>query len=432
MEKAYLKKDEKLRSLIGAICVSTEKEQAIWIGSENCKTLYINKSFEKVSGYTLKEMEEKNFSSLFHEKILLCKSAPYAQHKATLIHKKGHEVPLQLTSFQTKNDYIVVTFKNLNKDIRLSKQIRLSEQIIQNSNEAIIITDSKGNIKLWNKGATKIFKYKQSEVIDKPINLLSIDENSEKSIKNIQKTVEKKGFVYNIEVKRRRKNGEEVDLSLTVKKVTDNENNIIGNVLIYHDISQEKKNSIELQRHFETMQDAYKELGIQKRQIDYLYEIANAGCSSDSPESLKKLIVSAISMLTKCDSAILRLYDEKTNTLKLQECLGVNEQWQNKNQIKFTNSLAEEACAKKRPIIINNVSSSTKHQSTKLLKLHNSKTLILIPLIIGSKIIGSLSIYSNGQNKFRFIESDLLEKFACQASLALFAKSSLYQKELFK
>jgi len=137
-------------------------------------------------------------------------------------------------------------------------------------------------------------------------------------------------------------------------------------------------------------------------------------------------------MLTKCDSAVLRLYDKKTNTLKLQECLGVNEQWQNKSQIKFSNSLAEEACAKKRPIIINNVSSSTKHQGTKLLKLHNSKILILIPLMIGKTIIGSLSIYSNNQNSFRFIESDLLEKFACQSSLALFAKSSLYQKELFE
>jgi GAF domain-containing protein len=57
-----------------------------------------------------------------------------------------------------------------------------------------------------------------------------------------------------------------------------------------------------------------------------------------------------------------------------------------------------------------------------LLKDHKFRTLIIIPLFIHNKFIGSLSVYAIDPEKFRFIETDFLESFGRQCAMALFVK----------
>src|SRR3989339_1185791 len=158
--------------------------------------------------------------------------------------------------------------------------------------------------------------------------------------------------------------------------------------------------------------------------MDYIYEITNAAISSStSLSALSNLIISAISILTKSDGVVLRLYDPKFDSLKLVSCLGVSQKWTSKNKIPLKNSLAEDAIKNKRPLLIDNVQSSFKHKGIKLIKAHKFTTLILIPLIFTNKVIGTISIYAVDPAKFRFIETDFLENFSKQCSLALHIKT---------
>ncbi|MEK7547517.1 MAG: PAS domain S-box protein, partial [Patescibacteria group bacterium] len=276
-------------------------------------------------------------------------------------------------------------------------------------------------VKLWTAGATKMLGYKEEEILNKSIDII-IPPNLENDNASLVKEVDRKGHIRNVETQRMHKNGELVDVSVSVTKVTDDKKRFIGFLIIYRDITQEKRTSNELQKRFETIQDAYKELGLQKRQLDYIYEIIDAAVGSDSLENLCKLIVSALCLLTKCDGAVIRLVNGDHRTLKLKACFGVTQKWLAKGQVKLENSIAEDAFKRKRAIIIDNIDSNKKHQGGNLVKENKFKTMILIPLFIQDNLIGSISLYATTPAKLRLIETSFLEKMGKQCSLAICSK----------
>ena len=304
---------------------------------------------------------------------------------------------------------------------KLIQREKFSEQIIQNSSEAIVILDKERTIKTWSTGAAKLFGFSQEEAVDKTIDLI-IPKNKIPENKQLNKIIFEKGYADNFETKRKAKNKTFIDVSITVKKVTDEKDDFLGYLAIYHDITEQKKTNFTLQKRFEAMQDAYKELGLQRRKMDYLYEILDLATSEKNISALAQLIVSAACMLTKCNGAVLRTYDEKSKSLCLESSIGVNEKWQSKGRHPLKNALAEKGFKNKRPTIISNVNKNRKHHSERLLKSHQFKTLITIPLFIDKKIIGSLNLYSQHPEHFRFMETDFLEKFGKQCSLAMYTK----------
>ena len=418
-----------LEELVRTMNIATTMNECLWIGDHKHKTLYVNPVFEKLSGYTLQECIGKDCVFFFDDEgkkaiedhHRLRKSGKSSQYEANMVTKTGEKIPLLISGSPTKIGGTIGIFTNLTMIKQFEKQERVARQIIKHSNEAIVILDQNRKIQLWNSGAEKMFGYKEKEVLNKKITLIIPPEENETN-EEILKEVEEKGYLKNFETHRSAKNGTLIDVSLSVTKVMDEDNAFIGYLILYRDITQQKKVNTELQKRFEAIQDAYKELGFQKRQADYLYEIVETAVTKSSLDHLGKLIISAICMLTKCDGAVLRLREK--DQLRLLASIGVNKQWQNKGKIQFKNSFAEEAFKNKRPIIIHDIDSAEKHRGRKLLRQHNFKTLIVLPLFINDDCIGSLSLYATDPGKFRLIETDFLEKFAKQCALSLFVKIS--------
>lgn len=420
---------ESIEQLVLSSNIAKNMNECLWVGDRNHRTIYVNPVFEKLSGYSLKEAIGKDCTFFFDKKGQdtikkhhnIRKVGQSSQYEANLVSRNGKKSPLLISGAPTKEGGTIGIFTNLSKLKKLRQQEQIADHIVKNSAEAIVVLDKKRKIKLWNNGATKIFGYKEVEVLNKNIDIVIPEGQSDRN-KNLLEEVEKKMHIRNIETKRKTKNNSLIDVSLSITKVTDKKDHFIGFLVIYHDITHEKRTNTELQKRFEAIQDAYKELGLQKRQADYMQEIIDLAVSETSIESLEKLIVSACCMLTKCDGVVLRLFDNKRKALKLKASIGVNPQWIAKSLITLENSLAEEAFLKKRAVIIHNVGSSQKHQGLKLIKSHGYKTLILLPLIVEKLFVGTLSLYTNDPAKFRFIEKDFLEKFAKQCSLAIYTK----------
>ncbi len=434
-----LKEENKkiLEKVIDSINIAKAMNEPLWLGDKYHKTIYVNPVYEALSGYSLKECIGQSADFCFDEKSKriiaehhgLRKKGVSSQYEATIVSKTGKRVPVLVSGAPTETGGTIGIFINLTHLKKLKEQQQIAEQIIRNSTDAIVIMDEDHKIKMWNAGATKMFGYKENEVLNKRIASLLIPRDLKEENLSLIEEVEEKRFIKNFETKRKTKTGDRIDVSLSVTKVTDKHGSFIGYLVTYHDITHRKRVNTELQKRFEAIQDAFKELGLQRRQSDYMYEIVEMAISKDSLEKIGKLIVSAACMLTKCDGAILRLFDKKKKILQLYSYLGVTPRWLDKSKIKFENSLAEDAYKTGRPIIIQNIDSVTKHRGVKLAKEHGFKTLILIPFIVDHELIGTLSMYAKDSSKFRLIETDFLERFGQQCSLALAIKICKGKKE---
>ena len=423
---------EILKKVSHSINIAQAMGEPLWLGDENHLTIYVNPVYEKLSGYSLKECigkpadfcfdEESKKTILKHHRIRA--GGKPSQYEATVVSKVGKKIPVLVSGTPTSTGGTIGIFTNLTKIKKLSRLDKVAQQIIRNSSEAIVILNKNRRIKLWNSGAEKMFGYKEDEVVDKSISLL-IPKQEKELNKELNKEVEQKGHVKDFEARRLMKNKETIDVSLSLTRVIDEQKKFIGYLLIYRDISLEKRVNSELQKRFEAIQDAYKELGLQKRHLDYLNEILETTVAQGNIEILEKTIVSSMCLLTKCDGAILRTYDQTKDVLKLKACFGVNKKWWDKNQIYLKNSLAEEAFNNKRALIIDEVDSCSKHKGVRLLKSHLFKSLILLPLFIQNKLIGTLSLYATNTSKFRLIETDFLENMAKQCSVALYTKKNI-------
>ena len=423
--------DPKLRDeIVHSTRIAESMNECLWVGDVNHNTIYINPVYENLSGYKLEEVIGKPADFCFTEKDKKVMANQHrlrerglpSQYEATLVTKSGKKIPMLISGAPNASGGTIAILTNLTKIKKMANREKIADQIIRHTTEAIVVMDENRHIRMWSTGAEKMFGYKEKNICGKSIDLL-IPESESSENEKIRKEVEEKQLLYNHETRRITKSGGLIHVSVSVTKVLDERNRHKGYMVFYRDITRQKAAADELQKRFETIQDAYKELGLQKRQADYLYDIATSAVDNTSIKELNNLIVSAACMLTKCDGATLRYVENKQKpTLRLKAAIGVNPKWFSKDQIRFKNSCAEDAFTLQRPLIIHDLAQSKKHQGLKLVTEDNFKTLIVIPLMIHSQFLGTLSMYATNPSKFRLIEKDFLDRFGKQCSLAIFAK----------
>lgn len=126
---------------------------------------------------------------------------------------------------------------------RLVESKEYLQNVIEDSPDTIITTDTEGNIVEFNKGAEDMLGYRRGEVIGTPAQGLYLEGVERLKILEI---VEEKGKVTNYEARLKTKEGNALDVSLTLSQLRDGLGNIIGTVGISRDISEIKKKREEL------------------------------------------------------------------------------------------------------------------------------------------------------------------------------------------
>ncbi len=112
--------------------------------------------------------------------------------------------------------------------------------IVESSDDAIISKSLDGIIETWNEGAERIFGYKANEVIGKPITIL-IPEDRQDEEPGILARVRRGERVEHYETVRRRKDGNLIDISLTISPIRNAEGAIVGASKISRDITAQKQ-----------------------------------------------------------------------------------------------------------------------------------------------------------------------------------------------
>jgi PAS domain S-box-containing protein len=143
---------------------------------------------------------------------------------------------------------------NVLVDVTENKQAELASvhlaAIVESSDDAIISKDLKGIITSWNPGAERVFGYTAKEAIDKSIRML-IPHDRQHEEDEVIARIRRGEFVDHFETVRRRKDGSEVEVSLSISPIKSRSGAVIGASKIALDISERRRAEAQAREAFE-------------------------------------------------------------------------------------------------------------------------------------------------------------------------------------
>ena len=123
---------------------------------------------------------------------------------------------------------------------RAEERIRELVAIVDSSDDAILGTTLNGTITSWNKGAEKIFGYAEKEIIGQPISILVPDDRRQE-MPQILGALARGEAINSYETVRRRKDGKEIYVSLTICPIRNCEDRIVGASSVARDMTERNR-----------------------------------------------------------------------------------------------------------------------------------------------------------------------------------------------
>lgn len=231
--------------------------------------LYVNKKFAEVFGYSIDDVPTGKvwFKLAFPNPTLRKKAMGY--WKSDLKKAKIGEVRPRTFPVHCKDGSIreiifrPVTLANLNQFVlyeditekRHAEQIQsFLAAIVESTGDAIIGKDLKGTIVSWNRAAEEMYGYSANEILGNSIATI-IPEEKEGELSHFIEKIKLGETISNYETKRRRKNGDLIDVSLTISPIRDSSSTIVAASTIARNITELKKMKEEIQVNQEKLEE---------------------------------------------------------------------------------------------------------------------------------------------------------------------------------
>ncbi|HEY3636837.1 MAG TPA: PAS domain S-box protein [Rhizomicrobium sp.] len=137
----------------------------------------------------------------------------------------------------------------------LQSDLFYHDAIVTNSDDAIIGKDLNGIVRSWNKGAETLFGWLASEMIGQPILLLFPPDRLHEEDEFLAR-LRAGGRIDHYETVRRRKDGHEIEVSVTISSIRGPDGEIIGASKIARDITAERRAARNLRESQRTSEEA--------------------------------------------------------------------------------------------------------------------------------------------------------------------------------
>lgn len=221
-----------------------------WVAADGT-ILWANKAELTLLGYERDEYVGRHISE-FHADVpviddileRLSRNEELHGYEARLRCKDGAIRYVRIDSNVLVRDGQFVHTRCFTTDITEKKQSELAlyrmAAIVESSDDAIISKDLNGIVTDWNKSAERIFGYKSAEIVGRPITVLIPAEflNDENVILAKIRAGER---IHHFQTVRLNKNGDRIDVSLTISPIRDQRGSIVGAAKIVRDITAQKK-----------------------------------------------------------------------------------------------------------------------------------------------------------------------------------------------
>jgi PAS domain S-box-containing protein len=169
--------------------------------------------------------------------------------EATWVCRNGGTVEISVTLSPIRSpDGTIIGASKVARDISEQKRGNRADlllaAIVSSSDDAIVSKNLDGIITSWNEGARRIFGYTAEEMIGQPVlKLVPVDRKDEEP--RILERLGRGERVDHFETIRVRKDGEQINVSLTISPVRDHTGRIMGASKIARDITHLKRTAIE-------------------------------------------------------------------------------------------------------------------------------------------------------------------------------------------
>ncbi len=252
---------------------STFEQAAVGIAhvAPDGRWLRVNQKLCEITGYTAEELSKLTYQEITHPddldadeqqaaKVASGELDHYALEKR-YIRKDGSPVDASITVSglrdpQGKLKYFISVVEDI-RARKLTEEVpyRLAS-IVESSDDAIISKDLNGTITSWNGAAERIFQYTANEALGQHITLIIPPELREEETQII-KRLRNGERIEHFETIRVRKDGQRLNISLTVSPVRDSHGRIVGASKIARDVTDRKRIESELREKEDVLRAAF-------------------------------------------------------------------------------------------------------------------------------------------------------------------------------
>lgn len=248
-ERAVSETREHLDSTLDSL-----QDGVITVDPESRTILTCNPAIETIFGYAPRELIGTPTEKFFPDKATyrqvgedyakaLETQSPY-RRELTMPHKDGHAVHVEITISALSDTLgwrqgIVASFRDVTRQKKAEERARLAESVLQNTVEAVMITDLDRRIVDVNPAFERLTGYTASEVVGKTPDFLRSGRHDSTFYQRIRQELEHRGF-WQGEIWHRRKDGSIFPSMASTSLLRDEDGEITHYTGIFTDISHHK------------------------------------------------------------------------------------------------------------------------------------------------------------------------------------------------
>ncbi len=217
-----------------------------YVSGEDGRFLHVNPALCRMLGYTREELLARTFQDVSHPddsdkgQELFENLRTGRQEEGTLdkryLHKDGQEVFCRLhTRYLSGENCCLTILEDITDQREQEWLMRHLAAVVNSSDDAIFSKDLNGSILSWNRGAEKLYGYTAAEAIGQNVSMLFIPEQLDQLARTLQQ-VRDGQTVSHPRCVRRTKDGRDIEVSVRITPVRDEEGRIFAAAATARDI----------------------------------------------------------------------------------------------------------------------------------------------------------------------------------------------------
>lgn len=328
-------------------------------------------------------------------------------HQARIRRKDGSIRHVLIDSSVLWEDGTFIHTRCFTRDVteqKVAEETRLRlAAIVESSEDAIISNDVNGTITSWNGGAGRIYGYSAEEIIGRSISVL-ISPDHPDDFQSMMERLKRGERIEHYETVRTRRDGSRVDVSLTISPIRNAEGEIVGVSKIARDITDRMRTGEALRK--------------QTERLRLLWEAAAVVLTADNPDAMLRGLLAKIGAHLGVDTYFNFVVNESGDALLLASCGGIPvETARTITRLEFGQSICGTVALHRQPIVANHIQQS-EDPKAQLVKSFGIRAYACNPLLVGDRLLGTLSFASRMKDQFDRDEVAFIETLCHYVTVA--------------